>query len=62
VNANPAQDLVNQIPPVEVMGRIVSCDGGGGALGHPKIFINLDNPEPQRCTYCGIRYVQKPHH
>lgn len=31
--------------------RIVSCDGGGGALGHPKIFINLDKPGPKACTY-----------
>ncbi|KAF9654359.1 hypothetical protein BDM02DRAFT_3134067 [Thelephora ganbajun] len=24
--------------------RIAACDGGGGALGHPKIFINLVRP------------------
>ncbi|KAK0551088.1 hypothetical protein OC846_000820 [Tilletia horrida] len=36
--------------------RVVSCDGGGGALGHPKIFINLDKPGPKACTYCGVRY------
>eukprot|EP01134_Creolimax_fragrantissima_P000736 CFRG0736T1 len=62
LNPNPAQDLVNEIPPIECDGRIVACNGGGGALGHPKIFINLDNPEPARCTYCGVRYVQKHHH
>ncbi|KAK0533460.1 hypothetical protein OC834_000506 [Tilletia horrida] len=36
--------------------RIVSCDGGGGPLGHPKIFINLDKPGPKACTYCGVRF------
>lgn len=25
----------------EVESRIISCDGGGGALGHPKVYINL---------------------
>ncbi|KAL9932223.1 hypothetical protein V8E36_008995 [Tilletia maclaganii] len=31
--------------------RVVSCDGGGGPLGHPKIFINLDKAGPKACTY-----------
>lgn len=25
----------------DVEDRVVSCDGGGGALGHPKVYINL---------------------
>jgi hypothetical protein len=25
---------------------------GGGSLGHPKIYINLDKPGPHACTYC----------
>ncbi|KAH9460499.1 hypothetical protein Pst134EB_008670 [Puccinia striiformis f. sp. tritici] len=29
---------------------------GGGALGHPKIFINLDKPGPKPCGYCGLRF------
>lgn len=37
-----------------------SCDGGGGALGHPKIFINLDKPQICWCTYCGIPFVGHP--
>ena len=38
----------------------VSCDGGGGALGHPKVYINLDGGEPVACIYCGLRYVFDP--
>ena len=34
----------------------VACDGGGGALGHPKVYINLDQPGPHACIYCGLRY------
>jgi NADH dehydrogenase (ubiquinone) Fe-S protein 6 len=28
------------------------CDGGKGAQGHPKIFINLDKPGAHACLYC----------
>ena len=30
---------------------------GDDALGHPKIYINLDKPEIQDCGYCGKRFV-----
>ena len=34
----------------------VACDGGGGALGHPKVYINLDKKGPHACIYCGLMY------
>lgn len=37
--------------------KVVSCDGGGGPLGHPKIFINTDKPEIATCGYCGLPFV-----
>lgn len=33
--------MVAEEPVSDVETRIVSCDGGGGALGHPKVYINL---------------------
>ncbi|GAA5989403.1 hypothetical protein JCM11641_004815 [Rhodosporidiobolus odoratus] len=45
-----------------VQARVAACDGGGGALGHPRVFINLDKKGPHGCTYCGIRYEQDHHH
>jgi hypothetical protein len=36
---------------------VVECDGGGGPLGHPKIFINTDKPQICVCTYCGLPFV-----
>lgn len=33
--------LIAQEPIRVVDQNITSCDGGGGALGHPKIYINL---------------------
>ncbi|KAJ8904378.1 hypothetical protein NDN08_000897 [Rhodosorus marinus] len=56
-----AMDLVDEIKPVAVEGRVATCDGGGGALGHPIEYIKLDNPYPSVCKYCGNRFVQKHH-
>lgn len=30
----------------------VSCDGGGGALGHPKVYLDLTEGRAV-CPYCG---------
>ncbi|CAH8602979.1 unnamed protein product [Dicrocoelium dendriticum] len=35
------QDLIAEVPPIACKDRIASCDGGGGALGHPIVYINL---------------------
>jgi uncharacterized Zn-finger protein len=38
----------------------VSCDGGGGALGHPKVYLQIKESLGQLdCPYCGRRYVLK---
>ncbi|KAI9830044.1 MAG: hypothetical protein M1819_005874 [Sarea resinae] len=39
----------------------VSCDGGGGPLGHPRIFINVDKPQICWCTYCGVPFAHEKH-
>ncbi|XP_065065357.1 NADH dehydrogenase [ubiquinone] iron-sulfur protein 6, mitochondrial-like [Rhopilema esculentum] len=61
VNENFSQTLINEVPPIEVNQRVVSCDGGGGALGHPKVYINLDQDGPHACGYCGLRFEKKHH-
>ncbi|XP_035537217.1 NADH dehydrogenase [ubiquinone] iron-sulfur protein 6, mitochondrial [Morone saxatilis] len=63
VNQNFAIKLVAEEPVSEVEARVVSCDGGGGALGHPKVFINLDkDTKVGTCGYCGLQFKQKHHH
>ncbi|OWZ27172.1 NADH dehydrogenase (ubiquinone) Fe-S protein 6 [Cryptococcus neoformans C23] len=57
-NRPSAMGMVAEYPVRLVQGRKAACDGGGGALGHPKIFINLDKPGPKVCGYCGIRFEQ----
>ncbi|XP_039592797.1 NADH dehydrogenase [ubiquinone] iron-sulfur protein 6, mitochondrial [Polypterus senegalus] len=63
VNENFAIDLVAEEPVKEVDSRVISCDGGGGALGHPRVYINLDKETKiGTCGYCGLRFKQKHHH
>uniref|UniRef100_A0A7J7YXZ2 NADH dehydrogenase [ubiquinone] iron-sulfur protein 6, mitochondrial n=1 Tax=Pipistrellus kuhlii TaxID=59472 RepID=A0A7J7YXZ2_PIPKU len=62
VNENFAIDLIAEQPVSEVESRIVSCDGGGGALGHPKVYINLDKEtKTGTCGYCGLQFKQHHH-
>ncbi|KAE9620228.1 putative Zinc finger, CHCC-type [Lupinus albus] len=56
-------ELINEVPPIKVEGRIVACEGDTNpALGHPIEYICLDLEAPAICKYCGLRYVQDHHH
>jgi uncharacterized Zn-finger protein len=44
---------------IEVENRTVACDGGGGPLGHPRVFLNMGGDAHVDCPYCGRRYVAK---
>jgi len=46
---------------IEVQGTQAVCDGGGGALGHPIEYIQLDNINTPYgvCMYCGLRFKSK---
>ena len=61
-NTNWAIDLISKVPPVQVNKRIVACEGSPNpALGHPKVYINLDTHDPETCIYCGLRYQYQSH-
>ncbi|XP_074135258.1 NADH dehydrogenase [ubiquinone] iron-sulfur protein 6, mitochondrial [Sminthopsis crassicaudata] len=63
VNENFAIDLIAEQPVSKVESRVISCDGGGGALGHPKVYINLDKEtKTGTCGYCGLQFKQHHHH
>ncbi|XP_011075800.1 NADH dehydrogenase [ubiquinone] iron-sulfur protein 6, mitochondrial [Sesamum indicum] len=56
-------ELINEVPPIKVEGRIFACEGDNNpALGHPIELICLDKEDPAVCKYCGLRYVQDHHH
>jgi uncharacterized Zn-finger protein len=37
----------------------VSCDGGGGALGHPKVWYSFDASDVAECGYCDRAFVKE---
>jgi uncharacterized Zn-finger protein len=37
----------------------VSCDGGGGPLGHPLVYYSFDGCDCVECLYCDRRFVKK---
>jgi uncharacterized Zn-finger protein len=44
---------------IEVETAVVRCDGGGGALGHPAVYLNLEGRPELDCPYCGRRFALK---
>jgi len=37
----------------------VSCDGGGGVGGHPKVYYDLDENGEAWCFYCSRHFILK---
>jgi uncharacterized Zn-finger protein len=35
----------------------VACDGDGGALGHPRVYLQIDDKGFVDCGYCDRRFV-----
>lgn len=47
-------------PPPEVIvvtSKRVMCDGGGGALGHPRVWYDMGTDTCVECGYCDRRFV-----
>jgi len=56
------QSVSKPIELVRVNERVVSCEGSGGRLGHPKVFLRMQGPlgEPAtevKCPYCSRLFV-----
>jgi uncharacterized Zn-finger protein len=37
----------------------IACDGGNGALGHPRVYLTIAKAGQIDCPYCGRRFVLK---
>ena len=42
--------------PIMVTSTTVACDGGGGPLGHPRVFLTMDEGRVV-CPYCSRTFV-----
>ncbi len=38
---------------------VIACDGGGGPLGHPRVWLNMEGKGEIDCPYCGRRFILK---
>lgn len=47
------------IETITVETETVGCDGGGGALGHPLVYLTLGKTGQVECPYCSRRFVLK---
>lgn len=45
---------------IEVESDSVGCDGGGGPLGHPLVYLPVGAEGVVECPYCSRRFVRKP--
>ena len=60
----PPRHLEAVIPPPEeivVSTKRVACDGGGGALGHPLVCMDMGEDDFIECGYCDRRFVLSAH-
>jgi uncharacterized Zn-finger protein len=42
---------------IKVDSMIAACNGGGGPLGHPKVYLNLSAEGKVECPYCSRLFV-----
>ncbi len=42
---------------IVVATKRVRCDGGGGALGHPMVYLEMGQSDFVECPYCDRRFV-----
>jgi uncharacterized Zn-finger protein len=41
-------------------GDTAVCDGGSGALGHPRVYLAIDQSARATCPYCARVFVRDP--
>lgn len=60
-NETPGKILDGEIAnAIVVPSKRVACSGGGGALGHPKTWLDMGQDLHVRCKYCDQIFVLDP--
>jgi uncharacterized Zn-finger protein len=47
---------VGSVERIDVDSRVVACDGGDGALGHPRVWLKIEARQIF-CPYCSRLFV-----
>ena len=54
--------MMTQEPETKQVDKLrFACDGGGEAMGHPRVWLQI--PQPQNwieCPYCDCKYIYSP--
>jgi uncharacterized Zn-finger protein len=56
VNVLGAQIMAEEAE-IEVETATIACNGGGGALGHPNVYLHMDDDDRIVCPYCSRTFV-----
>ena len=53
--------MTTQVPETEIVTAWkVACDGGEGALGHPRVWLTIPHDKGfVECGYCDKRYIHE---
>jgi uncharacterized Zn-finger protein len=52
---------MNKFEKISVSSPEISCDGGTGAMGHPKVYLRIEQEKDSiACPYCSRTYILKP--
>ena len=54
---NASTPMVEPPEVIRVQSHRVSCDGVGGALGHPRVFMEMGEEGSVECPYCDRKFV-----
>jgi uncharacterized Zn-finger protein len=44
---------------IEIDEMVTACNGGGGAMGHPRVYLNLAPSGRVECPYCSRLFVNR---
>ncbi|HEV8030075.1 MAG TPA: zinc-finger domain-containing protein [Stellaceae bacterium] len=44
---------------IEVHEMEAACNGGGGPMGHPRVYLNLAPSGHHECPYCSRQFVNR---
>lgn len=53
--------MTTDAPEKEIVSKWrVACDGGGGALGHPRVWLQIPHDEGfVECGYCDKKFIHE---
>ncbi len=58
------EPVPNAVPPGEIIyvkSHRIACEGVGGALGHPRVWLEMGGADFVECGYCDRRFVAASH-